>query len=122
MFIFGLRADEVGERHRRGFDPGGLIEASPALRRAVAALSDGSFSPDAPSRYQPIVSALRDRDHFMVTADFEAYQMAQREVDARWRDPAKWWASSIHNTAQMGWFSSDRTIREYARDIWDIPI
>jgi starch phosphorylase len=57
----------------------------------------------------------------MVTADFDAYYATQRRVDALWRDQPAWWASSIRNTANMAWFSSDRTIREYAADIWDVP-
>jgi glycogen phosphorylase len=58
----------------------------------------------------------------MVTADFDAYCEAQRRVEARWRDPAAWWAASIRNTAHMAWFSSDRAIREYAADVWNLPV
>jgi starch phosphorylase len=58
----------------------------------------------------------------MVTADFDEYYRTQRAVDAVWRDQRAWWRSSITNTARVGWFSSDRTIREYAEDIWDVPV
>jgi starch phosphorylase len=58
----------------------------------------------------------------MVAADFEAYWEAQRGVDRLWQAPEEWWRIAILNTARMGWFSSDRTIREYARDIWDVPV
>jgi starch phosphorylase len=58
----------------------------------------------------------------MIAADFDAYWAAQRRVDETWRDPAAWWRMSIVNTSRMSWFSSDRTIREYAKDVWNVPI
>ena len=61
-------------------------------------------------------------DHFLVLGDFEAYAAKQREVAAKWREPEAWWRSAILNTAHMGFFSSDRTIREYAEDIWNVPL
>ena len=122
IFIFGLQAEEVRDRNRRGTDSAATIAASPALAGAIAALSSGAFSPDDPGRYASIVDALYHHDHFMVTADFDAYYATQRKVDALWRDEAAWWAASIRNTANMGWFSSDRSIREYAGDIWDVPV
>ena len=67
-----------------------------------------------------LVGELYDHDRFFLAADFESYAAAQREVDRRWRDPAGWGAAAIRNVAGMGWFSSDRTIREYARDIWHV--
>jgi starch phosphorylase len=91
------------------------------LARAIDAISRGAFSPEEPSRYAPIVDALHNYDRFMVTADFDAYYAAQRRVDALWRNQPAWWASSIRNTANMAWFSSDRTIREYAEEIWNVP-
>ena len=61
-------------------------------------------------------------DRFMVAADFDAYWKAQREVDALWRSPRDWWRMSVLNTARMGWFSSDRAVRDYARDIWHVGV
>jgi starch phosphorylase len=122
MFIFGLSAEEVRERWRSGFDSSITIAASPALKEVLAALSAGVYSPGEPDRYAPIVNALRQNDRFMVTADFDAYWATQRRVEALWRDPKAWWERSIRNTAHMGWFSSDRAIREYAADIWNVPI
>jgi starch phosphorylase len=122
IFIFGLKAAEVEERGRRGFDPAAQIEASPALAEVVAALATGVFSPDERHRYQPILDALRHGDRFMVTADFDAYWDAQRRVEALWLDPKAWWAASIRNTAHMGWFSSDRAIRQYSEDIWRVAV
>ena len=121
IFIFGLQAEEVRDRNRRGYDSAGVIAASPALKWVMEALADGTFSPEERGRYAPIVDALYHHDRFMVTADFDAYYEAQRRVDALWRDSAAWWGASIRNTAHMAWFSSDRTIREYAAEIWNTP-
>ncbi len=122
IFIFGLQAEEVRDLNRRGYDSSGVIAASPALKWVMEALADGTFSPDDRGRYTPIVDALFHHDRFMLTADFDSYYETQRRVDAVWRDPAAWWASSIRNTAHMAWFSSDRSIREYAAEIWNVPV
>ncbi|MHB1310723.1 MAG: glycogen/starch/alpha-glucan phosphorylase [Gemmatimonadaceae bacterium] len=119
IFIFGLLAEEVAERRRTGINAHAAIAASRPLREVLAELEAGVFSPDDPSRYHGLVRTLRDHDHFMVTADFDSYYRTQRLVDAQWREPAAWWRQSILNTARMGWFSSDRTIREYAEEIWN---
>jgi starch phosphorylase len=120
IFIFGLQAEEVRERTRRGFESSAAIAASPPLARAIESLASGGYSPDEPSRYAPIVDALVHHDRFMVTADFDAYYAAQRRVDDLWRDQGAWWAASIRNTAHMAWFSSDRAISEYAEEIWNV--
>jgi glycogen phosphorylase len=78
------------------------------------------FSPDDPNRYSGLMGGLYEHDWFMVAADFDGYAVAQRDVDARWRDPVKWRTSAIRNIANVGWFSSDRTISEYAREIWGV--
>ncbi len=122
IFIFGLQAEEVRERTRRGFDSAAVIASSPALKWVMEALSDGTFSPDERGRYTPIVDALYHHDRFMVTADFDAYYETQRRVEALWQSPKSWWAAAIRNIAHMAWFSSDRTIREYAEDIWNTPV
>ena len=82
----------------------------------------GRFSPDEPDRYRELLADLTGSDWFMVAADFDAYAEAQRQVAARWHDRQRWWRSSVLNTAQMGWFSSDRTIREYAEEIWGVKV
>jgi starch phosphorylase len=122
IVIFGLTAGEVAELRHEQFRGATAIEASPRLKAAAEALAGGAFSPDDPARYAPIVASLADYDRFMVAADFDAYWDAQRAVDRLWQSPADWWRTSIINTARMGWFSSDRTIREYARDIWHLPV
>ncbi len=120
LFIFGLTADEVEEKRRARLSGREVLHVSPLLAQVIDALESGVFSPDEPGRFRELVDALLDHDHFMVLADFEAYWAAQRAVDASWRKPEEWWRASILTTARMGWFSSDRTIMEYARDIWEV--
>ncbi|MGH7059002.1 MAG: glycogen/starch/alpha-glucan phosphorylase [Stellaceae bacterium] len=122
MFIFGLTAEEAAVRAHGGFDADAMIAASPALAAAVAALEEGEFSPGDPHRFAPLTSRLRRGDPFLVAADFAAYRAAQHAVDERWRHPADWARATLLNIAGMSWFSSDRTIAGYARDIWNIPI
>jgi glycogen phosphorylase len=120
IFIFGMTADEVLRRRRLGLDATDVIEQSAILTRVIEALDRGDFSPDDPARFAPIAHSLRYLDFYMVATDFDDYHRAQRRVDAQWATPA-WASSSMLNVARMGWFSSDRTIREYAEDIWGLP-
>ncbi|MBZ9997302.1 glycogen/starch/alpha-glucan phosphorylase [Mesorhizobium sp. BH1-1-4] len=122
IFIFGLTTEEVADRRNNGYNPRGVIEASPELAQAVAAVSSGVFSPDDPNRYRDLINGLYDSDWFMVAADFDAYATCQREVDAVWRNSPDWYARAIRNVARVGWFSSDRTIRQYAKEIWNVPV
>ena len=121
IFIFGLEADEVAHRRSNGYTPREVIEASPELSQALEAISSGVFSPSDPDRYKDLIGGLYDHDWFMVAADYDAYAATQREVDAVYVDKKAWWSKAIRNTAHSGWFSSDRTIRQYAEDIWNIP-
>ena len=122
IFIFGLTTAEVADRRNNGYDPRNVIESSPELAQAVAAISSGVFSPDDPNRYRELMNGLYERDWFMVAADFDSYAACQREVDAVWRNSPDWYARAIHNVARVGWFSSDRTIRQYAKEIWNVPV
>jgi starch phosphorylase len=122
MFIFGLTAQEVEARRNRGYDARATVESSPMLAEVLDAIGSGVFSPDDPTRYRRFVDDLLAHDTFLVTADFDAYFARQRDVFRLWRDKAVWWRSSILNTANVGWFSSDRAIREYAQDIWNVPV
>ena len=117
MFTFGLTAEQVEERRRTGMRP-----LSPTLNHVLDLIDSGTFSPEEPERYRELVNDLRAHDWFMVAADFDAYAETQRWVADRWCDRQGWWRSSVLNTANMGWFSSDRTIREYAREIWGVPV
>ena len=108
IFIFGLTAEEVAAKRDDGYVPRETIEASRV------------FSPDDPERYAGLMGGIYDHDWFMVAADFDAYAAAQRKVDTVWEDPKAWRAQAIRNIANVGWFSSDRTIGEYAKDIWGV--
>lgn len=122
VVIFGLTAAEVEQRRRDMFRGSDAVAECPRLSAAIHVLASGRLSPDDPARFAPIVSSLLDHDPFMVAADFAAYWDAQRRVDDLWRNPVAWWRTSVLNTAHMGWFSSDRAIREYAEDIWQTPV
>ena len=122
IFIFGLTTDEVAARRARGIDSGDIIAASPRLASVLEAIESGIFSPGEPGRFGALTMTLRHYDYFLVTADFDSYYAAQRAVDALWLDRAAWWKASLTNTARVAWFSSDRTIAEYAKDIWNVPI
>ncbi len=121
IFIFGLTAAEVAASRARGIDSSERIEASPILRQVLDAVGSGVFSADDRDRYRGLVDTLTHHDYFMVCADFEAYWATQMEIDEAWRDKKAWRRSSILNTANVGWFSSDRTIAEYATEIWNAP-
>jgi starch phosphorylase len=120
--IFGMEAMDVVVRRKQGLDATDVITRSPHLSRAIAAIERGDFSPDDPGRFESVAHALRHLDHYMVSADFDAYYDAQRGIDARWQVVPAWTRASILNVARMPWFSSDRTIREYAEDIWNVPV
>jgi starch phosphorylase len=122
IFIFGLTAEQVSSRKQRGWDPRDAIDQSPSLREVLDAVGSGVFSPDQPDRFRDLVDAMHGHDQFLVTADFDSYAACQRDVADRWHDRAAWWRSSVLNTARTAWFSSDRTISEYAADIWNIPV
>ena len=118
IFIFGMTADQVAARTRRGLEAYEDVEASPALSQALQGIRSGVFSPSEPDRYEGLIGDMLERDTFLVAADFESYAEQQQAVAATWRDPAAWWRKAVMNTAGVGWFSSDRTIREYADEIW----
>ncbi|MGO8188812.1 glycogen/starch/alpha-glucan phosphorylase [Rhizobium leguminosarum] len=118
IVIFGLKADEVSKVRSDGHNPRAIIEGSRELAQALAAIGSGVFSPDDRNRYTALIDGIYSHDWFMVAADFDAYAQAQREVDQIWTNQSAWYTKTINNTARMGWFSSDRTIRQYADEIW----
>jgi starch phosphorylase len=118
FFLFGMTAEEVVARRQVDWHARRAIDADPRLARAIAAVADGTFSPDDRGRFEGIARNLGEADYFLVCSDFTDYWRAQREVDQAFRDTARWTRMAALNTARSGWFSSDRTIRGYMADIW----
>ncbi|HET8726413.1 MAG TPA: glycogen/starch/alpha-glucan phosphorylase [Alphaproteobacteria bacterium] len=119
IFIFGLTAPEAAELRANGdFDPRAVIEGTPMLKRVLDMIGSGVFSPDDPVRFRPIVDSLYGQDTYLVTADFAAYVEAQKQVGRVYSDQAAWMRKAVLNTAGVGWFSSDRTVRQYAEEVW----
>jgi starch phosphorylase len=121
MFIFGLTTEGVEAYRRSGAQPRELYYAEPELRSVLDAITSGTFSPDEPARFRPVVDALIHGDPYLVLADFLSYASCQRSVEAAYRDQSAWTRRAILNVANMGRFSSDATIVGYARDIWGVP-
>ena len=121
IFIFGMTAEEVEARRRQTIDSSDFIAKSDVLQEVLTAVENGNFSPDDPGRYRGLIDAIRHHDYFMVAADFDDYYQRQRDVGSVWRRQPDWRRSAILNTAGMGFFSSDRSIREYASELWNVP-
>ena len=119
IFIFGHTTPEVQALRSAGYQPREWMERNPDLKRVLEAIRDGRFSPAEPSRYQGLYDMLVNwGDHYLLRADYAAYLEAQQAVDRAYQDRAAWGRQAIANVAGMGLFSSDRTIAEYAREIW----
>jgi glycogen phosphorylase len=121
IFIFGLNADQVTALKRSGYDPWSYYYRNAELRDTLNAIRDGHFSPNDPGLFKPIIHALLDQgDAYLLLADFEDYVKCHDRVRECYRKPSEWTRKSILNVANMGKFSTDRTINEYANDIWDV--
>jgi starch phosphorylase len=121
IFIFGLDAQGVKELRSRGYNPREYYERIPALKKVLDQIAGGEFSPENRALFKPIVDALLNQgDRYMLLADYASYVDCQEEVGRLYRDRDEWARRAILNTAGMGKFSSDRTIAEYARDIWGV--
>ncbi len=121
IFIFGLRAEEVAANRADGYHPRAGIEAQPILAATLQEIAAGGFSSDGSRHFEALLHDLWHRDRFMVAADFAAYVAVQRQIDLAFTDHDEWTRRCVLNTARVGWFSSDRAIRSYARDIWRAP-
>jgi len=121
IFIFGMTVDEVNALWKKGYNPQDFYKADEELRAVVDWVGSNYFTPDEPSG---VFNMLRDNliysDPFLVLPDFRSYSDAHQKVDAAFRDQSKWAEMAILNTARMGKFSSDRTISEYAKEIWKL--
>lgn len=121
IFIFGLTVDEIDELRSSGYNPTDYVDSNEELQQIIAQFSDGYFNPDEPELFQPIVNALLNQgDYFMVLADYASYVSKQEEVEEIFRRSDEWNRRAIINVANMGHFSSDRSIRDYATKIWDV--
>ncbi|GAA4802718.1 glycogen/starch/alpha-glucan phosphorylase [Lysobacter hankyongensis] len=118
MFVFGLRTDDIATLRAVGYDPRWIAGQNAALRGVLDAIGNGSFSPGEPKRYRALVDGLLGADPYLLLADFADYVATQARVDALYRDPAAWNARALRNIAGMGFFSTDRTVREYADKVW----
>ena len=123
IFIFGLLAHEVAAQRAAGYQPMRIYEHHPTLKAVLDDIGGGRFSPDEPGRYRALAdSLLWGGDPYMLLADFTAYVSAQRRVDDVFRQPRHWARKALLNVAGMGPFSSDRTIREYAHQVWHLDV
>jgi len=121
IFIFGLKADEVVSMKERGYNPHDYLQNDTELKRVIGLIDSNHFCPNEPGLFRPILATLFEGgDKYMVLADYRSYVDAQGAVDRLYRDEDEWTKKSILNTANMGKFSSDRSIKEYAERIWGI--
>jgi starch phosphorylase len=120
IFIFGLTADEVSALKPQ-YNPWVYYHGNNDLRRTLDMIRDGAFSPYNRGLFRPIYdSLLQGGDHYLLLADYASYIEAQQRVEQTYRNPAEWTRKSILNVANMGKFSSDRTIQQYAEEIWGV--
>jgi starch phosphorylase len=120
FFLFGLHTDEIHSLRQTGYRPHEYYEKNLSLKGALDSIASGHFSHGDRALFQPLINSLIDHDDYFVLADFQSYVDCQKEVSRAWADPHRWTKMSILNTARMGYFSSDRTIRDYSRDIWRV--
>ena len=121
IYIFGLKVDEIEHMRTEGYNPWDYYQSDAELKQVVDQIRNGFFSPENPGLFSSIAHALLDGgDYYMLLADFRAYANAQKEVEALYQKPAEWYKKAIHNVARIGKFSSDRTISEYASEVWGI--
>uniref|UniRef100_A0A8U8AUS5 Alpha-1,4 glucan phosphorylase n=1 Tax=Geospiza parvula TaxID=87175 RepID=A0A8U8AUS5_GEOPR len=120
LFIFGMRVEDVTELDRKGYNAQLYYDRLPELKQAVDQIKSGFFSPDDPNLFNDVVNMLFHHDRFKVFADYEAYVKCQEKVSELYLNSKAWTKMVIRNIAAAGKFSSDRTIKEYARDIWHV--
>jgi len=119
-FFFGLKSDEVIALKNKGYRPADYVEASPDLKKVIELLRSGFFSPEKPALFDPILESILGKDTYLVCADFEAYKKAHQDAAEAYKNTDEWSRRSILNTARMGKFSSDRSIEDYAKNIWGV--
>jgi starch phosphorylase len=120
FFLFGLSVEEVMALQSSGYDPRKYYAQNPALKQAIDQLGSGLFSPGQPDLFRPIVDSLLNQDQYLLLADYQAYIERQDDAEEAYRDTERWTRMSILNTARCGYFSSDRSIHDYATEIWHL--
>lgn len=120
IFIFGMGADQVTHLKQNNYQPREFYERIPMLKRVIDMIASNHFAPGEPGIFMPIVNSLLEQDYYCLLADYESYITVQDQVNTLFRDEWAWTVKSIINTARSGRFSSDRTIREYAEQIWNV--
>ncbi len=120
FFLFGLTEEQVTATREAGYDPRRYVERDPSLKQALDQIASGHFSPGEPDLFRPIVDGLLHQDDYMLLADYQSYVERQDEVEQGYGDQERWTRMSILNTARCGYFSSDRSIRDYAEQIWQV--
>ena len=120
FFLFGLTAGQAHELKSRGYRPRAYYEQNATLREVLDFIASGALAGGDPGLFQPLVDNLLEHDPFLVLADYQAYIECQDQVSALWRDPRAWTRKSILNVARMGKFSSDRSIRDYCAQVWQV--
>ncbi|HXY38465.1 MAG TPA: glycogen/starch/alpha-glucan phosphorylase, partial [Vicinamibacteria bacterium] len=120
FFLFGLSVEEAERLRRGGYRPREIYERDPELRLVLDRIGSGFYSPGDPALFRPLVDTLLEWDPYLLLADFRSYLDTQDQAGRAWLDEERWARMSILNVAQMGRFSSDRAIREYCRDIWEV--
>jgi starch phosphorylase len=120
IFIFGNSTEDVRRLDAQGYNPRSYYESNACLKRVVDMIANGYFSPEEPQRYRVITDNLLNSDHFKVMADFQSYLDISDRADSLYQNPDEWNRMAILNTARMSYFSSDRTIEEYAKKIWQV--
>ena len=121
IFIFGLKADEIERLRYSGYNPNDYIERNGRLKNIIDLMKSNFLSPVEFGLFDPIVYSLTASDHFFVCADFDKYLKMQEIVSDVYRNRTDWIKKSIINVARSGKFSSDRTIADYAKDVWNVP-
>jgi len=120
FFLFGLSEEQVTATRAAGYDPRQYYERDPALKQVIDQIAAGVFSPDEPDLFRPIVDRLLHTDEYLLLAEYRSYVERQDEVEQAYRDEERWTRMSILNTARCGYFSSDRSISDYAAQIWQV--
>jgi starch phosphorylase len=120
FFLFGLDTDQAEEVKRTGYRARTFYEQDDELRQAVDAIAAGTFAKGDRDVFRPLVDTLLGGDQYLTLADYRSYIDAQDRVDEAWQDTGRWTRMSILNSARCGFFSSDRTVRDYCREIWRV--